>query len=217
MLCHEIARRISSVQERVDAAWECPISRESIRDAVLASDGRVYEREALTSWLERCRERHEPYSSPITREALRPCAARLADSDEAILLGVQGSGGGATPDLDLVPEQSDPSSVALRRSGSAHCRHWNTQLGVVTRMTVGWNDDDTVEWWFPVDSGGKIFTPHTALPHSLCPLADELTSWLGIRELIPSGARSSMHIFTAHFRVRSDSTFRTMEHRLLAS
>jgi len=220
MLCQEIARRLLSMQAKVDAAWECPISREPITSAVLASDGRIYERESLSLWLERCRDRHEPYSSPVTREALRYHVAALSNPDEAILMGV--SCLGKSPDVELVPEQNDPLCIALRRSGSARCRHWNTQIGVVTRMMAGWNDDDTVEWWFPVDASGKIFTPETALPQTLSPLADELISWLGIRELVPR--ESSTHVFTAYFRVQTPKSssssygpFRTLEHSLLDS
>jgi hypothetical protein len=43
----------------------CPITRELFRDPVLAGDGRVYEREAITKWI------LERGTSPITREPLQ--------------------------------------------------------------------------------------------------------------------------------------------------
>lgn len=221
MLVHDVAKRLDGLRREVASCWECPISREPISCAVLASDGRIYERDSLAAWLEQCAKRREPYASPVTREAIRPAVCTLASADEAVLLGMGGSfAGGKAPDQSLARPQSDPSDVATTLSGSARCRHWNTRLGVITRMMLGWNDDDTVEWWFPVLGGmvPTIFTPATALPDSLRPVAAELVAWLGLASSMGREADPT-HIFTAYARVKSqaDPAFRTIEERLLAA
>lgn len=193
VLVQDVARHLQSLRAACD--WHCPISQERISSGVLASDGRIYEREDLRAWLEQCRKRREPYSSPVTREALRPTVCTLQSVSEAILCGETGK----VPDVVLVPFQREPSDVALKRSGSARCRHWNSRLGVVTRMLLGWNDDDTIEWWFPISkeasqSAFSIFTPKTALPQSLKPVAEEMVGWLGLQDMIPD----PMDVFTMY-------------------
>lgn len=212
MLVQEVAKRLDGLRREAASCWECPISREPISCAVLASDGRIYERESLAAWLEQCAKRREPYTSPVTREAIRPAVCTLTSADEAVLLGFTA---GKAPDQLLARPQSDPSDVATTRSGSARCRHWNTRLGVITRMILGWNDDDTIEWWFPVVAGvvPTIFTPPPALPDSLEPVAAELVAWLGLGRI-----DHPMHIFTAYARVHSQTSgFCTIEERLLAA
>ena len=58
------ATTVSSSEFLVPDGFLCPISHSIMSDPVLAGDGRTYEREAITEWL----EKHS--TSPVTREEL---------------------------------------------------------------------------------------------------------------------------------------------------
>ena len=58
------ATTVSSSEFLVPDGFLCPITHSIMSDPVLASDGRTYEREAITEWL----EKHS--TSPVTREEL---------------------------------------------------------------------------------------------------------------------------------------------------
>jgi len=50
----------------VDPAFLCPISRVIMKDPVIASDGRNYDRGTLTQWMKTCDREHRPRKSPMS-------------------------------------------------------------------------------------------------------------------------------------------------------
>jgi hypothetical protein len=210
-LIHDMAGELERARKELDSSLAmCPITRERIEDPVLASDGILYERRALAAWLEGEGSAQRAHTSPVTRQPIRPEVVRC--SRESLLLSLL-SHDFPSPNELLVPRQTQ-AGIALTHSGSALCKQWKTELGVVVRMLLNWNDDDMVEWWFPIDSSGQCMTYPSALPPQL-----EHTLSLEIQNWIRSGPTPSPVtgcLVTAHFRRRGAHSqgFATLEELL---
>jgi hypothetical protein len=215
----EIEREQRAIAEYIT----CPISRDTIarQDAVLASDGYLYDRHSLVEWAQACLSRQEPLTSPVTRAYLRPwavwagtmldeagweageeCAGASLESEAR---QDRGSAGRAKVERSESRPQSEPlwlpslrppfSPMVVVRKGTQRVGRWDTALGVASRMLLGWDDQDVAEWCFPVE-GATIATPPPA--DQLLPLAQPLLRWLGI----PAGEFANPeHILTAWLRV----------------
>jgi hypothetical protein len=100
----------------------CPITREPLRpeEAVLASDGHLYDPEALQAWLRRRARDLLPALSPVTRQVLRPWLLPAAPWLEEAGLGAAQAwttdhAGGRTPSLSELGQ----SGGRRRPAGSA--------------------------------------------------------------------------------------------------
>lgn len=216
-LVHNLAEELERARRELDCSLaQCPITREKIEDAVLASDGMMYERESLRQWLRGQSLGHKPYTSPVTRQPLRPEVVRCP-RDSLLLAHLTRTF--PSPNDLLVPRQTR-EDIALTHSGSALCKQWKTEVGVVVRMLLHWNDDDMIEWWFPIDTSGKCMTYASALPpHLEQALSLEIQSWLGLE--------GRACLVTAHFRKKTPGSsptsptppqpFTTLEDLLLAA
>ena len=68
----EMSKKYRSAIDALADEWICPITHELPLDPVTASDGRVYERSAITSWLMRELPAGQPAKSPVTNEPMSP-------------------------------------------------------------------------------------------------------------------------------------------------
>lgn len=213
-LVHNLAEELERARRELDSSLaRCPITQERIEDPVLASDGVLYERESLRQWLQGERSAQRAYTSPVTRQPLRPEVVRCT-RDSLLLAHLTHDF--PSPDDLLAPHQTR-DDIALTHSGSALCKQWKTELGVVVRMLLHWNDDDMVEWWFPIDTSGKCMTYESALPPQL-----EQALTLDIQSWLQTGHVAGC-LVTAHFRKRTPrqhsptTPFATLEDLLLAA
>lgn len=203
---HTLAEIYAELERHRAAAEEfmvCPISREPVDPltAVLASDGYLYDPEALTAWAESCRERTEPLTSPVTREFLRSWAVPAGDTLRRAGIGAEAAEKIHQPALPIpLPALEPPfSPLVAARNGTQRVGRWGCAIGVACRMLLGWEDGDVVEWCFPFVSGAKRIAVATPPPAAeLSPLTDSVLRWLGIDAAELSNPK---HILTAWVRL----------------
>lgn len=207
-LCQEIASALGECRAAITPYFECcPILQGPPENPVLASDGYVYDREALRAWMRTCVERRDPIHSPVSRTILRAsvCPTTL---DRAIEAEVEcrnhraGSGTLLTHSFALIPPRH-PNGFANVRSGSARCSRWSSKAGSLIRMLLDWASDDIVEWVCPIEVDAhsaqvSIATPPPAI--GLLVIAQEVARWLSISE---SEFTNPTHILTAYFSKRT--------------
>jgi hypothetical protein len=199
----ELLADLDRQRQAISDNLTCPISREQLTPgcAVLASDGYLYDRDALIEWAEACVARQEPVTSPVTRAVLRPWAVAAKTMLEDAGLGEASDAHGPSPPHDAqltpLPSLAPPfSPMVVVRKGTQRVGRWETPFGVASRMLLGWDDHDVAEWCFPVRGEAGIGTPPPAA--QLIPLAQPLLRWLGI----PHGEFSNPeHILTAWVRI----------------
>ncbi len=66
------AKTLRCVIQSVAEEWVCPITQELPLDPVTAEDGRVYERNAIESWMSELQSTGRPLRSPITNQSMGP-------------------------------------------------------------------------------------------------------------------------------------------------
>ena len=69
MVLHPAALTDMAKLEDIPDDLCCPISRETFRDPVVASDGHTYSREAIENWIEKLSSQNVPLTSPFMRQA----------------------------------------------------------------------------------------------------------------------------------------------------
>lgn len=216
-LCQEIVSGLEECSTAITPYFQCcPILRSPPETPVLASDGYVYDREALCQWMRQCVERRDPIYSPINRTILRttvrPLTLQLAIEEEVERRGSGGRRVFSSKNLGplsclitLVPPQH-PSSFANVRSGSARCSRWSSKAGSLIRMLLDWDGDDIIDWVCPIQiqEDQHIVTIATPAPvPSLLIIAQEVADWLSISEM---EFANPTHILTAYFSKRRPPT-----------
>ena len=210
----------------------CPISREPVDPltAVLASDGYLYDPEALAAWAESCRERTEPLTSPVTREFLRSWAVPAGDTLRKAGIGAEageplrkagiGTEAGETlrkagiigaeagekasqtlPQPIPLPTLEPPfSPLVATRNGTQRVGRWDCAVGVACRMLLGWEDGDVVEWCFPFVSGARRIIS-VATPPPAAELSPLADSVLRWLGIDAAELTNPKHILTAWVRL----------------
>lgn len=191
-------------QKAIREYAKCPITQEELGadNAVLASDGYLYDGDALQTWLDAGH-----IHSPVTREALRGLVLKHDPEVSKFLGDAERDLRDAEP--TWLPLHMPRSPCVSFRQGTVRAARWNTKLGVVCRIFLNWTDDDTIEWRFPVfdDTPDTLLTPPPAI--ELVPMARPLLRWLRLHVDNPE------HIVTCEFRVVGTDSFATFEDLLL--
>jgi hypothetical protein len=243
-LLQEVWAEEQSQRERLTAPLVCAITREILlgdagspsgaKDsaplvAVLASDGQLYDLEALRTWAGKCIRAGRPPTSPVTREVLRPWARKVVRRVVRIASGPGVSGIASGPGEAVVRFHSFAPPFSLhtpRIGGVVQMSEWDDRPGVLARMLLGWEDGDALEWQLPL-SGSSPPVPATPPPClALLPLLPPILRWWsGMREG-GDGNNSALsrlalpgHLLTAPIRVvtpEGAQPWTTMEEALLA-
>lgn len=191
----EIYAQVQAERAAVEPYLRCPISGDVPDLPLLASDGHLYDAEALRQWADRCARSMAPLRSPVTREVLR-CWALDARGMLAPL-GFCFDAAAAPARLPLPSLRPPfPAQVEVMR-GSRRADAWSDALGTACRVLLGWHDGDAAEWCFPYSSEGReVLTPPPAA--ELLPLAAPLRGWLG---LDGAALANPAHLLTAWVRI----------------
>lgn len=239
-LLQELWAEEQSQRERLAAPLVCAITREPLLEgaetcpssqrgeaapqvvsgAVLASDGQLYDLDALRTWARKCVGAGRPPTSPVTREVLRPWARRVVRSRSET---------GSTSAEAVVRFHwfAPPFSLHTPRIGGVvQMSEWDDRPGMLARMLLGWEDGDALEWQLPL-AGNSPPAPATPPPClALLPLLPPILRWWGGMREGGDGDRSALarlalpgHLLTAPIRVvtpEGAGPWTTMEEALLA-
>lgn len=204
--------------ERNAGSLVCPITRQvpPLRQLVLASDGHVYDVEALRAWVNHTPS--TPPKSPMTGHILRPWAeppsedmirqwwVQTEDEDEG-----EGEGEGEAP-LNAPVVLYDARRPLLEpRSFEIKVRvgDWgNSPVAVGLRTLLEWDVEDTVRIAAPFDRHEMLLlTPPPV--EEFVPLFQRLASHLKL------AYRNPEHIGTAWWSTDDGATWSTLEERVL--
>ena len=215
MALRSLVRR--SVPAAGDLSTTDPITHEPLHpeSVVLASDGVYYDFETLRSWCD-----HGRRTSPMTREVLRPGVIQAESRITSYLMSRRvelWSQDMPQPTVRFLWTPSNPETDCgtegwLRIHGQIQARRWNTELGVALRTLLGWDDDCTVEWKYPMLEDQRTL----ALPSpvvELAPVGSKLAQWMGLE---PDHLTNPSSVVCAWFRcAEREDSWDTMESYLI--
>lgn len=196
-----------------------PISHEKLdlKTVVLASDGTYYDRDTIRQW---CDQGHR--TSPMTREVLRPWVLQAEPRITTHLMSLRVDLWSAEPPLPCIqalwnppsPENDCGSEDWIHIHGKAKASQWNSEQGVALRSLLGWHDECTIEWKYPLLRNERTL----ALPRPVDEfkvIGTVLAQWIG---LDLSQTTNPSHAVCAWFRCPNiNEAWDTMESLILGS
>jgi len=138
-------KRYRKALEEAADEFVCPITQELPVDPVIAEDGRVYERSALSSWIEQRTRQEAKIKSPVTNE---PMGAKLLPAVQVrnLIKGMVTSGALTGPKVDAWKMRIEEEAVvaALQRKAEDGDLNAMNDLGDAHRLgtkglTENWN------------------------------------------------------------------------------
>jgi TPR repeat protein len=145
----EEAKRYRSAIDEMADEFVCSITQELPVDPVTAEDGRIYERDAIASWIETRQRGGQPLRSPATNEAMGAKLVPSVQARNAIKRMVEsGAITGAKADAWKARIEGEKKVAELRRKAEAGDVQAMKDLGFAYRDALHDLKTDVSEFYF---------------------------------------------------------------------
>jgi TPR repeat protein len=145
----EEAKRYRSAIDEMADEFVCSITQELPVDPVVAEDGRIYERDAIASWIETRQRGGQPLRSPATNEAMGAKLVPSVQARNAIKRMVEsGAITGAKADAWKARIEGEKKVAELRRKAEAGDVLAMKNLGYAYRDALHGLKKDDSEYYF---------------------------------------------------------------------